>query len=254
MKTLFDYIPTAIDDNIVQKIANLHIDCLVSFLVPREHHKGKYSLVGTGFFIYSSDSTIAIIMTARHVLEHFDFHNGRITIDTVVVDNCDIGIRHLNTHADLAKWEIPSNFLIEKGMDLISTLPTLNETQANQIFEPMDSFILLGYPSSRNAKLDFRDGKKPDRQILGLALHQSSLDPTLGIRIFQYNGKGRAEAWRSDMTNPTTLNGMSGSPCLRIVIERSTGKIGVLLAGVFYSWNKQTHALKVVSFSDPWHI
>jgi len=244
--------PNAIEKNIVRQIGDLHKDCLVTFLVPQPHHEGKYSSIGTGFFIFSPDPTLAVLMTAKHVLEKFDFELGKITIGTRVFSVGDIGLRRLDPNADLGQWELPSDMLLENGLAGLQVLPLLTQEEAASNFEPMDSFVLLGYPGSRNSKLDFRNGRAPERHILGLALHDSVSNTESKTREFQYDGKGIPEAWRSEVTIPPPLDGMSGCPCLRLVYALPTRSITAILAGVFCSWKRQTHKLSVVPFGDPW--
>ena len=252
MKTLFDLIPNAIEENIVRDLVNLHIECLVSFLVPLEHHEGKYRLLGSGFFVYSPDPSEAVIMSARHVLEEFDYKNGRITIGTTVITPGDVGMQSLSPDVDLASWRIPADLLISSGITEVPTLPFWIPENADEIFEPLDSFVIAGYPGSKNSHLDFREGNAPDRAIVGMALHGSSYEQALGIRKFHYKGKVKAESWRSDMTTAPRLNGMSGSPCFRIVIHRTSGHIGIILAGVFYAWDKRKSHLFAAVYGDPW--
>jgi hypothetical protein len=128
----------------------------------------------------------------------------------------------------------------------------LDEEDARQRFEPTSSFVVIGYPGSKNAEIDYRPGRSTERALLGLAMHESTFNPETGIRHFPFTGKTIPEAWRPDITKAPSLKGVSGSPCLRVVIERSSGRIGALLSGVFYAWNKQDRELKVVSMGDPW--
>lgn len=252
MKTLLEIVPNAIEESVVRQIGDLHKDCLVSFLMPQPHHEGKYCSIGTGFLIFSPDPTLAIVTTARHVLEEFNFDHGRITIGTRLLSIGNVGLRLLDPKVDLAQWEIPSNVLFKHGLTGLQVLPVLAPEQHPSNFEPMDSFVLLGYPGSKNAKLDFRNGRSPERHILGLALHQSVLSTVSNAREFQYNGKGIPEAWRSEVTTPPPLDGMSGCPCLRLVYDHTKKTITAILAGVFSSWQRQAHKLSVVPFGDPW--
>lgn len=252
MQTLLEVMPSAIKANVARNIAEIHKNCLVSFLMPRENHKGKFESIGTGFFIFSPDMSVALLMTARHVLEQFNLSLGKITIDEKLFEIGDVGIRRMDPNADLAQWEIPADELIAKGVLGIPTLPTFTASEATLLFHPLDSFILLGYPCSKNAKLDFRNGQKPDREIFALAMHGSEFNVANRIRQFRYAGKGQPESWRPEISTPPALDGMSGSPCLRIVLDRDKKNIAVVLAGVFFSWSRQSKRLSVASFADPW--
>lgn len=250
--TLLDLFPNAIEQDFVKTVTDLYRDSLVTFLMPREHYAGQYQAIGTGFFLFSPDPTYGLLMTARHVLEGFDFAVGKVTIGTRVLFLGDIGLRRLDPHLDMAQWQIPANCLIEEGIEGIHTLPISIAYESREVFKPMDSFVLLGYPCSRNKGLDFRNGRKPDREIFGLALHGSKVNISTRIREFEYNGRGTPEAWNKLTTTPPFLRGMSGAPCLRFVLHRETSSIGVVLAGVFFAWNSQNHKLSVASVGDPW--
>jgi hypothetical protein len=252
MKTLLDLHPTALDQNLARSLSELHKDCLASFLLPKEHHEGRERLLGTGFFVATPDATLARLYTARHVLEEFDHTHGRITVDTTGVKLGDIGLRSLHPTLDLARWDIPSNALIEQGITHVPGLPIFPREMARDAFEPTDSFMLLGYPGSKNASLDFREGQRPDRAILALALHGSVLDAQTGVRTFEYRGKATPEKWNPAVTNPPPLARMTGSPCLRFVHERKSGRLAVVLAGVFYAWSSRRHELSVAAIGDPW--
>jgi len=252
MKTLLDIHPAAMDQNLALSVSELHKECLTSFLLPKEHHEGRERLLGTGFFVATPDATRATLYTARHVLEEFDHTRGRITVDTTGVKLGDVGLRSLHPTLDLARWDIPSNDLIEQGITHVPGLPIFPREVARDAFEPMDSFMLLGYPGSKNASLDFREGQRADRAILALVLHGSVLHTQKRVRTFEYRGKATPEQWNPAVTNPPGLAGMSGSPCLRFVHERKSGRLAVVLAGVFYAWSSRRHEISVAAVGDPW--
>jgi hypothetical protein len=252
VKSLFHHLPHAIEQNAVRSILELHQDCLVTFLMPKPNHPGKDAAVGTGFFVLSGDPSVVSLFTAKHVFDDFDTKTGRITVGTVVVKLGNVGQLHLADRVDFAHWMIPAHELVARGVEGIHTLPLLEAEDAKRHFEPTSSFVVIGYPGSKNASIDYRPARSAERAILGLALHESTFDHRTGIRHFPFTGKTVPEAWRPDMVNKPSLKGVSGSPCLRVVIERSSGRIGALLAGVFYAWNKQDREIKVLSMGDPW--
>lgn len=116
------------------------------------------------------------------------------------------------------------------------------------------SFMIMGYPASKNKALDFRYGKEPSRNVTAMAIHVPPILSEQGVLQFAYSGKGVNEAWAGGSRTSPCLKGMSGSPCLRIISDRATGKIGVVLAGVFTEWDKSGHYLSVGWFGDPWLV
>lgn len=254
MKSLLEHFPNAIEQNTIRNILEIHKNCLVSFLMPKPYHEGKDCSVGSGFFVLSDDPSKVTVLTAKHVFDDFNVETGRITVDTHGFRLGKVGMIETARDVDFAQWTIPASELIRRGLHSVPALPILSATDAMQRFEPMSSFVVMGYPSSQNGSIDYRPGKNPDRSLIGLALHESTFDPQTGIRYFPFTGKTVPEAWRSDMTSTPSLRGISGSPCLRLVIERTSGRLSALLAGVFYAWNKQEQKIKVVSLGDPWEF
>ena len=91
--SLLEILPDAIERNTVREAMELHKSALVSFTIKKEHHSNHARVLGSGFFAYSEDPTVALLVTARHVLEDFEQAGfGWVTIDKKMVPIGDIGI------------------------------------------------------------------------------------------------------------------------------------------------------------------
>lgn len=251
--TLFDFAPRAIEQNIIRRICDLHCGGLMSFLMPKPHHPGQFHCIGTGFYVvWPEDSGVVRIATAAHVLDEFDFVAGRVTVGELRIALGDVGQRNRHAYLDTVVWAIPTGCFVRRGVTSINGFPLCSPEDGNARFIPTDSFLIMGYPASKNKALDFRGGKEPGRHILAMGLHTCHISSEPGILRLHYTGKVIAEAWARDRANALHLQGMSGSPCLRIVIDRKTKQMGVVLAGVFTEWQKTAQTLSMAWFGDPW--
>jgi hypothetical protein len=255
LPTLLDFAPNAVHQNVVRDLANLHLGCLASFLTPKPHYPGQYHSLGTGFYVvWPENPDIVRLVTAVHVLEGFDFKHGRITIGGRCIALGDVGHRNLDINRDVVVWSIPSRHFIHYGITIVAGFPLWLPDAAQATYIPTQSFVIMGYPASKNKALDFRDGKEPDRQITAMAIHASPRLSNEGILHLAYSGKGITESWVGMTTTSPHLKGMSGSPFLRIVFERDTDRLGMVLAGVFTERDKLKQQLSAGWFGDPWLV
>ena len=102
MKSLLHHFPDAIEQNVVRDLVEDHQDCLVTFLMPRPHHTGKESAVGTGFFVTSLEPSVVTLVTAKHVFDDFDREKGRITVGTLGMTLGSVGKLYFSEDVDLA--------------------------------------------------------------------------------------------------------------------------------------------------------
>jgi len=254
-RTLFDLAPHAMEQNVILGLSNLHMDCLSTFLMPKPHHPGQFESLGTGFFVYWPETPdIVRLVTAAHVIENFDFEYGRITVGNMRIALGNVGQKNPDKIRDTLVWSIPSSHFIRRNITNVPTLPFWEPDLAKTNLIPTQSFMIMGYPASKNKALDFRYGKEPSRNVTAMAIHVPPMLSEQGVLQFAYSGKGVNEAWAGGSRTSPYLKGMSGSPCLRIISDRATGKIGVVLAGVFTEWDKSGHYLSVGWFGDPWLV
>lgn len=122
--SLLDLVPTAIEDNIVKTAMDTHIDSLASFIVERPHFDRRRCVIGSGFFAFSPDPAFALLCTAAHVIDEFIAAGfGWITVGTLMIELRDVGFRQADTGQDIARWYIPSDFLIAHGISELPTFP-----------------------------------------------------------------------------------------------------------------------------------
>ena len=258
LPTLYHVLPDAVERNIIRDFAQDHRDALVSFLVNKPNHPGKLELIGSGFFIYTHDLTAAKLITAANVIREFKGRGwGWITVGERLfkVEGVDTdGTISYASTLDLAIWEIPSNFFFDQDPDFIELKALLNNSHdlARDGFKPLSSFMIFGYPASKNSNLDFRQGKKPDRALFAMALHQSSYDKQTNELCFPFNGTGTPEAWVPKNRGVPHPRGMSGSPCVRFVVHHETGRIGFEVAGVFTRWTNNNKEIRAVALPSAW--
>ncbi len=252
MKTLLDHFPQASEQNIVRSLVENHQDCLATFLMPRPHHNGKESAVGTGFFVSSRDRGIVRLITARHVFDEFKREVGSITVGTRAIKTGAVGLLKMYSNVDLAIWDIPSGVFFEFGIGEIGTMPLFDGITAREFFDPTSSFVIMGYPGSKNSEIDYRPGRSAERKIMGLALHEPWYSPEAGVRRFPYSGKTLPEAWSAEQIAAPSLKGVSGAPCMRVVIHKLSGKLSLICVGVFYDMNKRSGEISIVVIADPW--
>lgn len=253
--TLFDLAPHAVEQNVILGLSNLHMDCLSSFLMPKPHHSGQFESRGTGFYVVWPETPgLVQLVTAAHVLESFDFEIGRITVGNLRIALGNVGQRNIHEGRDTVIWSIPSHHFIRHGIVDVAGLPLWAPDLAQANFIPTQSFMIMGYPASKNKVLDFRDSKEPDRKITAMAIHVPPVLSEQGVMRFAYSGHGTTESWAGGSRLSPSLKGMSGSPCLRIVSDRATGKLGVVLAGVFTERDKIAHQLSAGWLGDPWLV
>jgi hypothetical protein len=251
--TLLEVLPDAIERNSVQEALDLHKDALVSFILKKPHHSHHVVSIGSGFFAYSSDPTQALLVTAKHVLEYFEQHGfGWVTIGSKMIPIGNIGTRLLDPNQDFAFWYIPSDYILQFTIPGLGTLPMFSSLAIEENFDPTCSFALFGYPGTKNKSLDIRENGDRERKIFGLALHGYNYDSTTNELCFPYSGKGVPEQWAKHLTNPPDLDGMSGCPCFRFVINRDLNRLAVVVAGVF-SRKNGPHEIRAVMLSDAWH-
>lgn len=252
-ETIFDVVSNPISSNLVQRIANLHLECLVTFLNPKPHHAGQYQAIGTGFFVvWPEDNLFLRIVTAAHVLDVFDFANGRITIGKVSLVPGDVGQKNFDRNLDIATWAISASHLGSAGIKNVPGLRLYPSEIAKECFVPTNSFVVMGYPASKNKVVDFRRGNEPDRHIAAVAFHGLAKPYEAGAICFNYTREAVPEAWASDHTTPVHLSGMSGSPCLRFVVARGSDGVGLVPSGVLIEWDKTRQLVTSSWFGDPW--
>jgi|GEM_PF-2618245 len=252
--TLFDFVPDAIKKNTIRDLADLNRSALASLLMPKPHHPGQFHSVGTGFYVVWPDNPdIVRLVTAAHVLEEFDFDVGHVTIGGLRIALSDVGQRNLDLQRDIAVWSIPASCFLNYRITDVEGFPLWHPGTAQDKFIRTDSFLIAGYPASRNKVLDFRQGREPNRQILAMALHTPPVLVDPGILRFSYSGEVVTESWGPKIQTPR-LQGMSGSPCLRIVVDRVTRSIGLVLSGVFTERDKNENTLSIGWFGDPWQV
>lgn len=251
--TLLDLIPDAIERNTVVEAVELHKAALVSFIVKKAYHSHHVEVIGSGFFVYSDDATIAVLVTAKHVVEQFEKRGfGWITIDTLMVPiGEDTGRRFLDKDRDVAEWHIPSNYLLGLGFAGLASLPLISSSALEEEFRPTCSFALFGYPGSKNRALDMREDGKRERSLVGLALHGYAFDDSTKELCFYYAGKGTPERWSKQITTPPELAGMSGSPCVRFVVHNGMNRPAIVVAGVF-TRKMGPHEIRAVALGDAW--
>lgn len=250
--TLLDILPSAIDTNMVKEALESHKDALVSFIVDRPHYHKRMCVIGSGFFAYSTDPTIALLITARHVLTEFEENGfGWITVGTKMIQIGNVGIRKIDSKKDLAVWEIPSEYLIHIGIQGIETFPLFDAVDQEKLFFPTSSFAIFGYPGSKNRKIDMREWGNRDRHLFGLALHGYQVDHASSELCFPYTGAVIPEACSKEITSPPALDGMSGSPCVRFVVHKEQRRPAVIVAGVFTDW-KEKRELRAAALDSPW--
>nr|WP_294863802.1 trypsin-like peptidase domain-containing protein [uncultured Pseudogulbenkiania sp.] len=209
-------------------------------------------VMGSGFFINSNNPTVAVVMTAAHVLKDFErYDHGWITVGTTMIKIGSIGVQRFDEKRDFAIWEIPSDYLIEQGLENIVTFPIIDQETQMQVFEPTCSFAIFGYPSSKNNTIDSRDQHKSERKIIGIALHGYGFDSELLELGFFYSGKSTPESWSNHITTPPTLDGMSGSPCVRFVVHKKLKRPMLIVAGIFTSLLGKKE-LRAVALKSPW--
>lgn len=251
--TLLDVLPDAVERNSVREATDLHKDALVSFIIKKPHHSHHVASIGSGFFGYSNDPTQAMLFTAKHVLKEFEqFGFGWVTIGSKMIPIGDIGTRLLDPNMDLAIWYIPSDYILQFSIPGLGTLPLMSSLELEERFKPTCSFALIGYPGTKNNSLDMREDGDRGRKIFGLALHGYTYDSTTNELCFPYAGKGDPEQWAKHLTIPPKLDGMSGCPCFRFVINQDLSRLQVVVAGVF-SRKNGPHEIRAVRLSDAWH-
>lgn len=237
LPTLFDVMPTAIEDNAVKRAMDIHMDALASFVVERPHFDRRRCVIGSGFFASSNDPTVAVLCTAAHVIDTFVAAGfGWITVGTVMIELRDVGLRQIDKERDTAFWIIPSNLLIAHGITGLTTLPLCDHSYLTRTFDPTCSFAIFGYPESKNKKIDMRDGGDRDRNLLGMAFHGYQYDIETQELCFFYPGKGTPEAWGHPQITSVKLDGMSGGPCMQFMVDKETRALAIVVAGVFCRW------------------
>lgn len=252
--TLIELLPNAIEQNSVREALDLHKEALVSFIVKKPHYSYQVASIGSGFFVNSKDPTHVLLVTAKHVFEDFEKYGfGWVTIGSKMIPiDKTIGTQQLHPKWDLAYWYIPSNHFLQFSISGLFTLPILNSLAMEENFDPTCSFALYGYPGTKNNSLDMRKDGDRERKLFGLALHGYTYDSTTNELCFSYYGKGTPENWSSNLTNPPSLDGMSGCPCFRFVINRDLRRLMVVVAGVF-SRRHGYHEIRAAILSDAWH-
>lgn len=251
--TLIDLFPTAIEENMVREALELHKGALASFIVERPHfHKRRY-VIGSGFFVFSSDPSTVLLFSAAHVVEKFEESGyGWITVGAKMIAIGDVGVRKIDRSRDFAIWEIPSNLLISYGIEGVESVPLLSSEQQEDLFLPTCSFAVFGYPGSKNSKIDMRDGGSKERYLTGIALHGFGLDQESKELCFYYSGAGVTEAWSKKITTTPPLDGMSGSPCFRFAIHKQQKQPALVLAGVFTRRVLSKPEIRAIAFDSPW--
>lgn len=231
----------------------MHKDALVSFVIKKRHHSHHRIAIGSGFFVASNDQASVILVTAKHVIEDFESAGfGWITVGEKMMPIENIGKRILSADLDIAFWHIPSEHFLEYSIQGIVTLPLFESSLIEKKFSPTCSFALFGYPASKNSSLDMRVDGNRERRLIGLALHGYKYDATTKELCFSYSGKGTPELWAKHITNPPKLDGMSGSPCVRFVVDKSLRRLLVVVSGVF-SRKNGAHEIRAVALTDAWH-
>ncbi|AXV82216.1 hypothetical protein CJO92_12120 [Ralstonia solanacearum] len=244
--------PTAMEENIVKTAADIHKDALVSFLVKRPNYDRRRSLVGSGFLATSTEPDYVHLYTAAHVIEDYQAAGyGWITIGTQMIELQDVGVREIGKTRDVALWRIPAKYLYLHGIDYIPTFPLYKSDALTNLFIPTCSFMICGYPGSKNKSIDMREGGDRERMLFGLGLHGYEYDVETKELCFHYMGKGQPESWADRQLGAPALGGMSGSPCARFVVHREEKRLGIVVAGVFTRWKGQRE-LRAEAFPMPW--
>lgn len=252
LPSLFDVLPTAMEENIVKTATDIHKDALVSFLVKRPNYDRRRSIVGSGFLATSPDPHYVYLYTAAHVIKDYQTAGyGWITVGTQMIELQDIGVREIDKTRDIALWKIPAKYFYDHGIDYLPTFPLYKGEVLTNLYIPTCSFMICGYPGSKNKSIDMREGGDRERVLFGLGLHGYEYDTETKELCFHYMGEGKPENWANPQFGAPALEGMSGSPCARFVVHREQKRLGIVVAGVFTRW-KEKRELRAEAFPMPW--
>lgn len=254
LPSLFDYYPQAIEGNAVKNVTDLHGDVVIAFLTDRPNYKGRLQIIGSGFLVFSSDPNIVCVVTAAHVRDDFIREEKRyLAIAGQIVMIGDIGRWSIFQKSDITFWEIHSTHFVRCGITDLPTLPLLNAEIARKEYSPTSSFVIFGYPGTRNDSIDIRPGRNANKCLYGMALHRYEYSVESNELFFNYSErKVTAEKWAPPLTTAPHLKAMSGSPCMRIIVSKSLKRLSLCLSGVFTHWKKSEHKLRAYQLGDPW--
>jgi hypothetical protein len=229
MKSLLEHIPNLVADNYCKEISDRWRECLVSFHAQRPHHDNYIDTIGTGAVIAMGAATL--IATARHVLDDYQRIGGGGVIigsrDTVSLNGMKVA-GHPNQ--DVVLIEVPWAALHAAEATTLRAIPT-SELPGSI---PTSSFVIFGYPSSKNV-LDARAPR--DRSIFGIMLHGYEVDYASREIRFHYTKKiAIKEPW-TPMNDPPALRGMSGSPIMQVSVHGTS--LALRCVGVFHRWREK---------------
>lgn len=245
-KSIIEEIPGTLDDSHATQLANKYSRALVSFFTLNKNSKREFILVGTGFLIQLANAPGVVIMTASHVvtdLMNADFRAISIDGDKYPFGKMDV--LH-NSEQDYAIISLPEEiFKSEK------TYPYFNLNYRNEL-TPLRSFMITGYPGSRNIFHVDRESKGLSR--LNIIFHSFGFDTESEDIYFHYNDKKGKKGTQftpesmSDNNNIPKMDGMSGAIISQIMINLSNDSLSLRPVGVFKEHLKKKNLLVGCTF------
>jgi len=240
-RSIIEEIPGTIDDSHATQLSNKYQRALVSFFTWKKNSKRELILCGSGFLLLMPGAPNIVIITASHVvtdLINADFR--AISIDGENYPFEKVNVLH-NSEQDYALVELPKAIF-----DKEKTLPYFDLNYRTQL-TPLRSFMITGYPGSRNTFHIDRDSKGLNR--LNLIFHSFGFDTETEDIFFKYNDKKGKKGTQftpeplSDNNNLPNLEGMSGGVISQIMIDLSKDSLSLRPVGIFKEHLKKKHFL-----------
>ena len=229
-KSLIDEIPNAIELGITSALALKNDRALVAFYTLKKHSQKEFILVGTGFIAFMPDLGFCIV-TASHVITQFEKEEFR----AIIVDGEKYKLEHVEAlhHAgkDYAFIEIPKKMRESK-----KSLAYLNLTSRPEL-TPLRSFMILGYPSSKNTYHPDREWKGFQR--FNLVFHEFKYNTENEDILFTYDSRPGKKGTKmtfepgSEFESVPSLAGMSGCVVAQIMINLETDTLSMRPVGIF---------------------
>lgn len=229
-KSLIEEIPNAIELGITSALAHKNDRAMVAFYTLKKHSQKEFQLVGSGFIAVIPDYGFCII-TASHVITQIAKEDFRV----IIVDGEKYKLEHVEAlhHAgkDYAVIEIPVQM-----RESTKSFAYLNLTPRPEL-TPLKSFMILGYPSSKNTYHPDREWKGFQR--LNLVFHEFKYNTENEDIFFPYDSRPGKKGTKmtiepgSKFESVPSLAGMSGCVVAQIMINLETDSLSIRPIGIF---------------------
>jgi hypothetical protein len=242
--SILDEFPFGIQDDVVSKLTEKWRPAMVSFHVNKPHSDKDLLMVGSGFLLDMFGTPF--IATASHVLMQVREANLRIIIVGGQKYRFEKVEAYHNEEQDYAMINPPEEMLKSNRPFSFFKLAPRPELSATS------SFIIMGYPSSRNKF--HKDKEWKGLSCFSVAFHSFKYDTDNEDLIFHYHSKNAKKGLgitfepSSSFNSVPELEGMSGGCIVQIMINSETDELTLKPVGIFKEHKKKLNYLVGCTF------